>query len=113
MKSLQELKAMRERMGEGKGVGPNTGATKITVAMGTCGIAAGARSVLLAIMGELAETGLRDTTVAQTGCLGMCEREPLVEVVHQGHTTLYAYVNADRARQIVRDLSGVTEKEAK
>lgn len=104
MKSLQELKAMRERMGEGKQATRSTGTTKITVAMGTCGIAAGARSVLLAIMSELAQTGHSDTTVAQTGCLGMCEREPLVEVVHDGQTTLYAYVNAERARQIVRDL---------
>ncbi|MBT9176586.1 MAG: NADP-reducing hydrogenase subunit HndB [Firmicutes bacterium] len=113
MKSLQELKAMRERMGESKGIRTRASPTKITVAMGTCGIAAGARSVLLAIMGELAETGLRDTAVTQTGCLGMCEREPLVEVVHQDHTTLYAYVNAERARQIVRDLLSTAEKEEK
>ena len=111
MKSLQELKAMRERMGEGKQVTTSTGRAKITVAMGTCGIAAGARSVLLAIMGELAETGQSDTTVTQTGCLGMCEREPLVEVIHRGATTLYAYVNAERARQIVRDLVDAPEKE--
>jgi len=110
MKSLHELKALRERMGDSSNVGRDASSIKITVAMGTCGIAAGARTVLLAIMGELAERGMDDATVTQTGCLGMCEKEPLVEVKHAGNATLYAYVNAERARQIVASLALATVK---
>lgn len=100
MKSLDELRALRERMGKGP-LATTQKPQKITVAMGTCGIAAGARNVLLAIMAELAERNLTDMVVTQTSCIGMCEKEPLVEVNVNGETTLYAYVNGERARRIV------------
>lgn len=101
MKSLDELRTLRERMGKGPGVATTPRPLKVTVAMGTCGIAAGARNVLLAIMAELAERNLTEATVTQTSCIGMCEKEPLVEVGVDGKTTLYAYVNAERARRII------------
>jgi len=101
MKSLNELKALRERL---EAAQPLTAPQqrKIVVGMGTCGIAAGARTVLLAIMDELAGQHIIDTAVTQTSCIGLCEKEPLLEVIANGNSTLYAYVNAERARRIIQ-----------
>ncbi|MBS3937852.1 MAG: (2Fe-2S) ferredoxin domain-containing protein [Peptococcaceae bacterium] len=100
MKSLNELKSLRERLEKGQQLAEKPLRT-IIIGMGTCGIAAGARGVLLAIMDELAAKNLSDTAVTQTSCIGMCEKEPLVEVVVEGKSTLYAYVNGEKARRIV------------
>jgi len=100
MKSLNELKSLRERLEKSPPL-TESAAKKVTVGMGTCGIAAGARAVLLTFLDELASRSLPDTVVTQTACLGMCEKEPLVEVSVDGKSTLYANVNAERARRIV------------
>ncbi len=60
------------------------GGIQIIVGMGTCGIAAGAREVMSAILDEIAKRKLQDVTVRQTGCIGMCEKEVLVDVVRPG-----------------------------
>lgn len=100
MRSFTELKAIREHLG--KSDIPKSGSgTKIVVGMGTCGIAAGARSVMLCILDELATRNLQDIAVTQTGCIGMCEKEPLLEVVVNGNSTLYAYVNSEKVKRIV------------
>lgn len=102
MKSMEELKLIRERMRVTNGPSHNGQQTQIVVGMGTCGIAAGARNVLLAVMNELAALDLGDVSVTQTGCMGMCEREPLMEIrTAQGESYLYAHVDAERARRIV------------
>lgn len=102
MKSMDELKLIRERMKVASAVRHDQRQTQVVVGMGTCGIAAGARNVLLAVMNELATLDLADVSVTQTGCMGMCEKEPLLEVrTAEGESYLYAHVDAERARRIV------------
>jgi (2Fe-2S) ferredoxin len=101
MKSLDELRSIREKIKSTSRLPEHDGEAKVIVGMGTCGIAAGARNVLLAIMDELASRDTDSVTVTQTGCLGMCEKEPLVEVQTSAGRTLYGYVNAERARRII------------
>ncbi len=105
MKSLEELAAIREsalqqinmRHDRQDGV-------RIVVGMATCGIAAGARPVLNAFVEEVAKRNLSDVTVTQTGCIGMCRLEPIVEVYMPGEEKVtYAKVDADKARKIVAD----------
>lgn len=85
MKSLEELKAIRERM-EGK-VGFRSESetqTRVIVGMATCGIASGARPVLTALADAVQEQGLNNINVTQTGCIGLCQYEPIVEVLEPG-----------------------------
>lgn len=85
MKSLQELAAIRDKMKNNAAVREGDGEQiRIVVGMATCGIAAGARPVLNAIMEELAKREIRNVTVAQTGCIGMCKLEPIVDVYIPG-----------------------------
>jgi len=60
------------------------GRTRIIIGLGTCGIAAGARNIMQAIMEELQKRGVKDVSVETTGCIGMCQKEPLVDVIHEG-----------------------------
>ncbi|MGE5652956.1 MAG: (2Fe-2S) ferredoxin domain-containing protein [Bacillota bacterium] len=102
MKSLEDLKKMRESAQERVRLRESKGGTRIVVAMGTCGIAAGARETLAAIMDELQKRGLNDVTVTQTGCIGLCEKEPIVEVIKPDQPqVMYGYVSPERARQII------------
>ena len=83
MKTLEDLKALREKLKADMKVRQNDG-TKIIIGMGTCGIAAGAREVMSAVLNELAVRKLNDVQVQQTGCIGMCEKEVLVDIVRPG-----------------------------
>ena len=75
---------------------------RISVAMGTCGIAAGARTVMSAILDELSKRGIQDAAVSQTGCLGYCDQEPIVQVTDADNRTItYGKVSAEMARQII------------
>ncbi|MBO4848996.1 MAG: (2Fe-2S) ferredoxin domain-containing protein [Clostridia bacterium] len=102
MKSLEELKAIRERM-QNKVVLREGGADKrIVVGMATCGIAAGARPVLNAFVEEIANRGLTGAVeVSQTGCIGMCRFEPIVEVFEGDQRVTYVHVDPVKAREIV------------
>lgn len=102
MKSLEELKKIREKM-QNKVIIREGGAEKrIVVGMATCGIAAGARPVLNAFVEEIAERGLTGKVeVGQTGCIGMCRYEPIVEVFEGDQRVTYVHVDPDKARQIV------------
>lgn len=85
MKSLQELAAIRDRMKQT--VNTREAAhdtTRVVVGMATCGIAAGARPVLTAFLDEVEKRGLQNVTVSQTGCIGVCRLEPIVEVFVPG-----------------------------
>ena len=96
MKTLAELEAIRERM-KGKVAvrEANDNTIRIVVGMATCGIAAGARPVLNAIAEEVSKQGLSETvTVTQTGCIGLCQYEPIVEVYQQGKEKV-TYVKMD------------------
>ena len=85
MKSLAELQALREEMKNKIGIrhDSDTG-IRIVVGMATCGIAAGARPVLAAFTDEVAKRGLTHVSVGQTGCIGICQYEPVVEVYEPG-----------------------------
>jgi len=81
MKSLEELAKIRERMKDKVALREGANSTRIVVGMATCGIAAGARPVLSAFVEAVAENNLSDkVTVSQTGCIGICQYEPVVEV---------------------------------
>jgi NADP-reducing hydrogenase subunit HndB len=82
----------------------------VVVGMGTCGIAAGAREVLAAIIDELEEMGVTDVIVSQCGCRGVCEREPLVMVTaSDGAETVYADMTPARAREVIASHIGRDE----
>ena len=83
MKTVEDLKRLREKLQSETSI-RRTAGTQIIVGMGTCGIAAGAREVLTAILDEVAKRKLQDIHVTQTGCIGMCEKEVLVDIVKAG-----------------------------
>ena len=105
MKSLEELKALRESMQAKMNLRKDDSDTiRVVVGMATCGIAAGARPVLLAFMDEINKRGLLDVTVAQTGCIGMCRLEPIVEISVPGKEKVtYVKVNPDMVPRIVAE----------
>ena len=85
MKSLEELKAIRERMQSQVSMrAEDHNHTRVVVGMATCGIAAGARPVMTAFLDEINRRGLTNVTVSQTGCIGVCRLEPVAEVFVPG-----------------------------
>lgn len=103
MKSLEELRAIRERMQSQLGVREGSDEkTRVVVGMATCGIAAGARPVLHKFTELVQEKGLKDVVVAQTGCLGICKYEPIVEIYEPGKPkTTYVHVDPEKSEEIV------------
>lgn len=79
MKSLAELRELREKVQKEMDLRSNNDKPKIIIGMGTCGIAAGARNILQAVLDEISKRNL-NVSVTQTGCIGMCEKEPLLDV---------------------------------
>lgn len=104
MKTLADLREIREKAKREMAQREQSARYRIVVAMGTCGIAAGARSVMSAILDELNKRSITDTVVTQTGCLGYCDQEPLVQVVQADKSTItYGKVTPEVARAIVSD----------
>ncbi|MCF2651021.1 (2Fe-2S) ferredoxin domain-containing protein [Anaeromassilibacillus senegalensis] len=105
MKSLAELQAIRDRARASVNIRENSEAkTRVLVGMATCGIAAGARPVLTAIVDEVAKRELGDIMVTQTGCIGICQYEPVVEVIDaDGTKTTYVKMTAEKALRVVND----------
>jgi len=103
MKSLAELAAIRARMMDQVNLRKDDNVdTRIVVGMATCGIAAGARPVMLAFIEELKKRGIENVTVAQTGCVGMCRLEPMVEVyVKDQEKVTYVHMNPDKVARVV------------
>ena len=103
MKSLAELAAIRERMQSKVVIREGTANTRVVVGMATCGIAAGARPVLNAFVEGVNNEGLTDkVTVTQTGCIGICQYEPVVEVYEDGKEKVtYVKLDAAKAAEIV------------
>ncbi len=103
MKSLAELAAIRARMIEQVNLRKDDNVdTRIVVGMATCGIAAGARPVMLAFIEELKKRGIDNVTVAQTGCVGMCRLEPMVEVyVKDQEKVTYVHMDPDKVARVV------------
>ena len=105
MKSLAELQAIRNRMSEQVNMRKDDNIdTRIVVGMATCGIAAGARPVMLEFVEELKRRGLENVTVAQTGCIGMCRLEPMVEVyVKDQEKVTYVHMSPDKVARVVTE----------
>lgn len=103
MKSLAELAAIREKMKNNVVLREGSGQTRIVVGMATCGIAAGARPVLNAFVEAVNNEGLSGTvTVSQTGCIGICQYEPVVEVFEAGKDKVtYVKMTAEKAKRVV------------
>lgn len=105
MKSLAELQAIKDRM-KGKVVlREGTGDVRVVVGMATCGIAAGARPVLNTFVEEVNNAGLNEkVSVSQTGCIGICQFEPVVEVFEAGKDKVtYVKMTPEKAKRVVEE----------
>ena len=102
LKSLDELRRLREKAQQELSIRQQT-TTKITVGMGTCGIAAGARETMQAILQELKERDI-EAHVATVGCIGMCSKEPLVDIEQAGKPRVtYANVHPHMVPRLIED----------
>ena len=100
-KNIEDLKAIREKTLEG--IRPGKGGNiRVVVGMATCGIAAGARPVLEACEAEVKKLGLSNAVIRQTGCIGLCRLEPIVEVYVPGEEKVtYVNMDAEKARRVI------------
>jgi len=105
MKSLAELAAIRDKMKDKIILREGSGSIRIVVGMATCGIAAGARPVLNAFVESVNKAGLNGkVTVTQTGCIGVCQYEPVAEVFEDGKEKVtYVKLDEEKARRIVQE----------
>ncbi len=105
MKSLAELQAIREKMQKQMEVRDSQDdRIRVVVGMATCGIAAGARPVLTAFLDEVGKRNLENVTVTQTGCIGVCRLEPIVEVYVPGEEKVtYVKLKEDMVPKIVSE----------
>jgi NADP-reducing hydrogenase subunit HndB len=103
MKSLEELKALRDKMqGSVTLRNESEAGTRVVVGMATCGIASGARPVLTALSNAVAEKKIEDVAVTQTGCIGLCQYEPIVEVFQPGKEKVtYVKMTPEKALEVV------------
>ena len=103
MKSLAELQAIKDKMKNKIVLREGSGDVRVVVGMATCGIAADARPVLNAFVEGVASANLGDkVTVTQTGCIGICQYEPVVEVFEEGKEKVtYVKVDAQKAAEII------------
>ena len=105
MKSLAELAAIREKMKDKIVLREGTSTTRIVVGMATCGIAAGARPVLNAFVDGVNKEGLAsDVVVSQTGCIGICQYEPVGEVYKAGEEKVtYVKMTVEKAEKVLKE----------
>lgn len=104
IKSLEDLKRVREEALEKRKAKSTSGVAQVTVAMGTCGIAAGARDTMKAILNYIEANHVSGVVVTQTGCIGLCEREPIVQVTIGDQPKItYGKVTAYVAELIMKD----------
>lgn len=105
MKTLEELMAIKAKAEKQMNVREEGDAgIRIVVGMATCGIAAGARPVLAGFVDEVAKRGLKNVSVNQTGCIGMCQYEPIVEVFEEGKEKVtYIKMTPEKVARVVAD----------
>lgn len=104
MKTLAELKAIREKNQNQVGLRKDHSGYRVLVGMATCGIAAGARPVMSSLIEEVQKRNLQDVMVTQTGCIGMCRLEPIVEIIQpDGEKITYVKMTADKAKKVVAE----------
>jgi NADP-reducing hydrogenase subunit HndB len=101
--TIEDLKRIKEKTAKETSLRHGPANIKITVHMGTCGIAAGARDVMSALMEEMAEADRQDIRVVASGCMGMCSSEPNVTVEEQdGEPIVYQLMDSNRMRQVFK-----------
>lgn len=104
MKTLAELAAIRERMQSKVNIRENLGTMRVVVGMATCGISAGARPVLNAFVEGVANEGLTNkVSVTQTGCIGICQYEPVVEVYSGEDKVTYVNMTPDKVTEVIEN----------
>lgn len=105
MKSLAELAAIKEKMKDKVVLREGSGEIRVVVGMATCGIAAGARPVLSKFVEEVNNAGLSDkVTVTQTGCIGICQYEPVVEIFSSDREKVtYVKMTPEKAQRVVEE----------
>ncbi|MFW5782468.1 MAG: (2Fe-2S) ferredoxin domain-containing protein [Candidatus Muiribacteriaceae bacterium] len=103
MTTLDELRKIKEKAQNELKTREGNAKAKITVGMGTCGIAAGARDVTKSLMDEIEKRNIGDVIVTQSGCMGYCEQEPLVMVEKDGKKITYRKVDVEGARKIIAE----------
>jgi NADP-reducing hydrogenase subunit HndB len=103
IKSLEELKRVREEALQKKQLKVTSGSVQVVIAMGTCGIAAGARDTMKSVLNYIETNNLSGISVTQTGCMGMCEQEPIMQVVVGDQKVVYGKVDSAVAEQIMRE----------
>ena len=105
MKSLEELAKIRESMATKMNIRESSSDDiRVLVGMATCGIAAGARPVLNALTEEVDKRRLQNVKITQTGCIGICQFEPVVEVVEPGKEKVtYVKMTAEKIVRVVND----------
>lgn len=105
MKSLAELAGIRDKMRhivDARDTSDDS--IRVIVGMATCGIAAGARPVLTAFTNEVAERELHKVVISQTGCIGICQYEPVVEVIIPGEEKVtYVHMSADKVSRVISE----------
>lgn len=107
LKSLEELERIRQAAKDKldiRTVAESEDKIMIRVGMATCGIASGARETMQAIIDELSKQDITNVSVTQTGCMGSCAKEPVVEVISKDiPSVIYGHVDAKRGREIVNE----------
>ncbi|NTW08088.1 MAG: (2Fe-2S) ferredoxin domain-containing protein [Anaerolineaceae bacterium] len=104
IKSLDDLKKVREEALQKKKIQTESGKARVIVGMGTCGIAAGARDAMKAILDTIEKDSIQDVVITQTGCIGMCEKEPIVQVeIGDQPKVTYGKVTPEVARNIIKE----------
>ncbi len=102
MKTLEELMAIRNKMQGQVNLRAEDANVRVVVGMATCGIAAGARPVLTAFSDGIQEKGLKDVMVTQTGCIGLCQYEPIVEVIEPGKEKVtYIKMTPEKVAEVI------------
>jgi NADP-reducing hydrogenase subunit HndB len=100
---IEDLKKIKERVHAETALRDGERRAKVTVHMGTCGIASGARDVMDSLMKAIEEAAVTDVVVTTSGCMGLCSREPLVTVEVIGQEPIkYEYMNANKMRQVFK-----------
>jgi NADP-reducing hydrogenase subunit HndB len=103
VKSLDDLRKIKEEALAKRQIRTASARAHLTVAMGTCGIAAGARDTMKAILDAIEKDQITGVLVTQTGCIGLCEYEPIVDVQIGETKVTYGKVTPERARAIVTE----------
>ncbi len=101
--SINDLKKIKDKVEKEDQFRAGNKRVKLTVHMGTCGIASGAKSILDTFMNEISEANVNDVLITTSGCIGICSREPLATVEEQGKEPIvYEFLTENKARQIFK-----------